>query len=381
MDLSRKKSRDKLTPGPSPYWQHLGAGVALGFRRGPDSWTVRYRAPKSIKYEYLPLGSDYDFDEAKRRAEEWIEQMKGGARRKPKRATVREALEGYLAELERDARTGAAAEALGRFKLMVWKDRLGTLPLESVSSEDFIEWRERFRRGRSARTLNRHVRSVVAGLNAAHAIGYVGSPDAWHLKPLADDVEDEGETALFLTPKQRRAIIAAATPALGLFLRGLELTGARPTELAAAKVKDFEGDALRLAHRKGRPPKLRVRRTVPGVDGIEFLRAQSRLKLPEALLFNNHAGEPWTRFQWSRYFRRAVSTLNKTLSGEERIPLEASAYSFRHARISELLQVYSVDPVTVAIQTGTSVAMIEKAYHRFIPDAMKTKLAALKEAG
>jgi hypothetical protein len=54
------------------------------------------------------------------------------------------------------------------------------------------------------------------------------------------------------------------------------------------------------------------------------------------------------------------------------------ALRFRHARISELLQIYGVDPLTVAAQTGTSIAMIEKAYLRFIPSAMQEKLAALK---
>jgi hypothetical protein len=47
------------------------------------------------------------------------------------------------------------------------------------------------------------------------------------------------------------------------------------------------------------------------------------------------------------------------------------AYAFRHARISELLQIHGVDPLTVAGQTGTSLAMIEKAYLRFIPSAMR----------
>ncbi len=55
-------------------------------------------------------------------------------------------------------------------------------------------------------------------------------------------------------------------------------------------------------------------------------------------------------------------------------------YAFRHARISELLQIHGVDPLTVAAQTGTSLAMIEKAYLRFIPSAMREKLAGVKEA-
>jgi hypothetical protein len=42
--------------------------------------------------------------------------------------------------------------------------------------------------------------------------------------------------------------------------------------------------------------------------------------------------------------------------------------------------VYGVDPLTVAQQTGTSIAMIEKAYMRLIPAALQGKLAAVREA-
>ena len=48
------------------------------------------------------------------------------------------------------------------------------------------------------------------------------------------DESDDGETAVFLTPEQRKALLAAASPRAALFLRGLELTGARPKELASA---------------------------------------------------------------------------------------------------------------------------------------------------
>ena len=78
--------------------------------------------------------------------------------------------------------------------------------------------------------------------------------------------------------------------------------------------------------------------------------------------------------------RAAIANHNEHAKGKQRISTDASAYSFRHARISELLQIYGVDPITVAAQTGTSVAMIEKAYLRFIPSAPQEKLAALKGA-
>jgi hypothetical protein len=49
-----------------------------------------------------------------------------------------------------------------------------------------------------------------------------------------------------------------------------------------------------------------------------------------------------------------------------------------HARISELLQVYGVDPLTVAAQTGTSLRMIERTYFKLIRSAMLEKLANLE---
>jgi integrase len=74
----------------------------------------------------------------------------------------------------------------------------------------------------------------------------------------------------------------------------------------------------------------------------------------------------------------AIARHNEQAKGDKGIWSHATAYSFRHARISELLQIYGVDPLTVAAQTGTSIATIEKAYLRFIPSAMQEKLAALK---
>ena len=76
--------------------------------------------------------------------------------------------------------------------------------------------------------------------------------------------------------------------------------------------------------------------------------------------------------------RAAIAKHNEQAKGNGRISTDASAYSFRHVRISELLPIYGVDPLTVAAQTGTSIAMIEKAYLRFIPSARQEKLAALK---
>ena len=379
-DLSRKSERKKLTARHDPYWQRLSEGAYLGFRRGAETWLARYRGRDKVQ-QYAPLGGPLEFDEAKAKAEAWLAQLSGSAVRTVKRDTVRAALETYLADLRRHGRPDAAKEAEWRFKKTVYSDPLADISLEKATRDDFDEWRERQKPGRQPRSLNRHVRSVVAGLNhAVEEAGHVGNPTAWGLKPLADDVDDEGETALFLTPELRKSLIAAAAPSAAAFLRGLELTGARPKELSGATVADFDGQSVKLSHRKGKPPKLRSRRTVLSAEGIAFFEKHTADKLPGAPIFTEDGEQPWRRHMWARTVRAAVKAHNKKAKGRERLPVEVGAYAMRHARISELLQIHGVDPLTVAAQTGTSLAMIEKAYLRFIPSAMRDKLAAVKEA-
>jgi integrase len=395
ISLDRKRVRERLAVRPDPYWQRLSKGCYLGFRRGPDTWHARFRG-RDGKQQYQPLngiGPD-DFDGAKKAAESWIAQLAGSPMRAVKRDTVRSALESYLADLRRLGRNNTAKEVERRFKLTVWSDPIASISLESATRDDFEEWRERIQkqrppsegprpRGRprgekQPRSVNRSVRAVVAGLNKAHELGHVGNPTNWKLKPLVDDVEDGGETAIFLTPKQRKSILDAASPRMRDYLRALELTGARPGELAAAKAGDFDGQSLRLASRKGKNATLRVRFVTLDQDGVEFFTKLAKDKFPLVPLLTEDGVNPWKPITRSRQFRKAVAEVNKEARGEARIPPGADSYSFRHARISELLQVYGIDPVTVAHQCGTSVVMIQEHYHRFIPSAMLAKLKELR---
>ena len=114
------------------------------------------------------------------------------------------------------------------------------------------------------------------------------------------------------------------------------------------------------------------------VDGVAFFRSWANGKSPTDRLFTAAEGKPWRRDMWAQEVRSAIALHNKRTGVQVRISEGASAYSFRHARISELLQVYGVDPLTVAAQTGTSLRMIERSYFKFIRSAMLEKLAGLK---
>lgn len=289
-----------------------------------------------------------------------------------------------MSDLRRHGRVESANKAEGQFKTALafdrkdkrYKDPLAGLQLEQATKDDFLDWRDRLRPGRLPRTVNRVVRAVTAGLNRAHGLGHIGNPAAWRIEALADD--NESETAVLLSPAQRKGLIHAASPEAAAFLRGLELSGARPKELAETTAADFDGERLKVAHRKGRPPKLRSRYVVLDKDGVVFFRSRMNGKSPTDRLFTAAEGKPWRRDLWAEEVRSAISVHNKSAQGEARLPTEASAYSFRHARIGELLQIYGVDPLTVAAQTGTGLRMIERTYFKFIRSAMLEKLASLK---
>jgi hypothetical protein len=168
-DLSLKRVRSRLTPRREPYWQRLGEGAYLGFRRGPDTWIARFRG-RDKKQNYQTLGEALEFDEAKERAEDWFGQLPGSAVRTIKRGTVLAGLQSYLADLRRHGREAAAKKADGQFK--------AALQLETATKDDFLDWRDRLHPGRLPRTVNRLVRAVVAGLNRAHALGHTGTPAA-----------------------------------------------------------------------------------------------------------------------------------------------------------------------------------------------------------
>jgi len=381
-DLSRKRDRDRLAVRREPYWQRLRSGAYLGYRRGPDTWLVRFYGRDS-KQQYAALGEALDFDDAKKRAEDWLSRVSGSPTRQVKREAVGAALETYLADLRRHGRADAAERAAGHFRTAFgydqkthrYRDVLAELKLEDATQDDFLEWRDRLRPGRLPRTINRLVRAVTAGLNRAVRLGHLGNPVAWRFEALADD--DESETAVFLSPTQRKGLVDAASQEAGAFLRGLELSGARPKELSETTAADFDGGRLKLSHRKGRPPKLRSRYVVLDEEGVAFFEKYAKGKRPAERLFTR-LGKTWRRDMWADEVRLAIAAHNNATGAVDRVPPGASAYSFRHARISELLQVYAVDPLTVAAQTGTSLRMIERSYYKFIRSAMLDKLASLK---
>ena len=382
-DLKLKKTRDRLKMRRAPHWQKLREGEYIGYCRTADTWRARKRIGEKQQYE--PLGEGLDYDAAQSLAEAWLAKMRGATVTTAKKATVKDALLAYIADLTAQGRPKAAADALCKFKTCIWEDPLANIEMRRLTQDDSKAWLARLVAPRVApqvkrtnRSANRMLRSYKAGLTATQG-SFLGNPKAWDIKPLADDVEDAFETAVYLNADHRRALIKAASDSAALFLEGLERTGARPGELAAATVADLTGDSLRLVHHKGRSGKIKVRHVILDTESTAFFKKQTRGKLPAAPLFTEDGKQIWRKHTWGRAVRAAIKAVNAKAKANKRIPPNASAYSFRHARISELLQIHKVDALITAEQTGTSVAMVEKAYLKFFPSAMRETLNRLRE--
>jgi hypothetical protein len=133
---------------------------------------------------------------------------------------------------------------------------------------------------------------------------------------------------------QRKALIAAASPEAARFLRGLELTGARPKELAATVVADFTGPDIETGSSEGQ-----TSQAPPATCGAGPPR-KSRSSMSNAktscevlLCFTEDGETPWRRHIWARETRAAIAKHNEQAKGNKRISTDASEYSFRHARI------------------------------------------------
>jgi integrase len=103
------------------------------------------------------------------------------------------------------------------------------------------------------------------------------------------------------------------------------LTAARPGEIAAAKLPDFDAKqgTLILQGKTGR-------RTVSlSSAAIAFFTEQTSHRIGSAPLVPRADGKPWDRFSWRDALRGAVKAA--------KLPDDVALYSLRHAAISQML--------------------------------------------
>ena len=162
-------------------------------------------------------------------------------------------------------------------------------------------------------------------------------------------------------------MIASAPADLGAFITALSLIPLRPGAVAALTVGNFDKRLGVLAIGKDKAGKDR-KIGLPESTAAYFAE-QARDKLPTAPLFGRADGKFWNKDAWKGPFKTAALAAN--------LPADAVAYNLRHSAITDLIALHRLDTMTVAVLSGTSLAMIERHYGHLLRDHAAAALGKL----
>ena len=374
-DLSDRTSRGRLKARAKPYYQTLGRGLHLGYRKGKrDGQWVRRIYLGDGQYDTATFATADDraesngdtiltWDEAQDKArqlrDEFIRQ-RNGTPAEQDQITVAKACEDYIKDLRARKGETAAKDADGRLKKHLLPE-FGDKLLSDLTTAELNGWRngmvkeegheEEIRRSRD--TANR-VRSIAfAAFNLAFNTGLVRDDRSWRrVKPF----KNVGEARkIIFSDEQQQNLIDACEPDLREFALLTARTGARPgRELTEAKVRDFDLEAKMLTVRG----KTGEREIHLDADALRQLRRLASGKRPGDFLLTTAESGPWTKSLHQRPVAAAVEKAG--------LDPETTLYALRHTYISEALK-KGVPVKAVADQCGTSIAMIQRYYAKFIP--------------
>lgn len=380
--------RGKLKARHEPYWARLTVGCYLGFRKmsaaSAGAWIARFRDADDGRREKRSLGGfehlppSLRYDAAKAAAEVWFAHLGKGGNAEP--ITVKVACERYVEQLRQEGKLATATDTEQRFRRWVNDHRIGGITLQKLKTGDVVAWRKglaatpamhqdktvKSTRPRAASTLNRDMSSLRAALNLAVENGDATSDAAWKIKlrPLKDA---DGRRDVYLDVVQRRALIAHAQADLASFLKALSLIPLRPGAMAALTVANFDRRLATLTigkDKQGQDRKI----TLPPVTAA-FFAEQCKDKLPGAPLLARADGKAWNKDSWKYLVRAAVTAAE--------LPATITAYALRHSTITDLVALHKLDTLTVALLSGTSLAMIEKHYGHLLREHAASALASL----
>lgn len=343
MEIQQSKLRANLKPRREPYWRQLERGFFIGFRKSRDggTWLARWRDPDTGKQAYKPLGavSDLNYADIVAEATKWRHQCAQGVVRA---TTVNAALQAYVEDRRKTKSERTAEDADAYFRALIygdhaqaWGRQFGTIWLDKLRVADVRKFRDALPHGRSKGTANRIMRRVKAGLSFAFKNQLAPSDTAWRNVPMFPAAD--GRRDVYLSVEQRRAILKVCPPALADFLLAILYTAARPGELAAAIVGDFDRKqkTLRLISNKGRDGAPRARQVDLIDTAVALFTKHSQLRTNTLPLLTNTEGRAWQKKHWAELLRRAVAAAREQ---GVMLPEGIVPYSFRHAAVTDWLR-------------------------------------------
>lgn len=383
-------ARIRLKPKAEPYWVRLSTGCTLGFRKmTPEStgtWVARYRnadtgeRDKRSLGEFAGLPPSQRYGAAKAAAETWFTHLSRGGTTAP--TSVKQACAMYVTHVRTTRGDASASDLKKRFERWIDSDdTLGMIDLSKLTRARVQKWRSAMAatpvrvnrdnrampvtRARSAGSVNRDISAVRAALNHAHDMGHTTSDMAWRVA-LRPTKNADRRRDVYLDIRQRRSLIDNAASDVAIFLHGLALVPLRPGALAALTVNSLDqrlGVLLVGKDKAGRDRKIKL----PPATA-QFFLAQSKGKTPGAPLLSRADGKSWDKDAWKWPIKEAAQAA--------KLPADTTCYAMRQSVITDLVT-GGLDLLTVALLSGTSVAMIERHYGHLRAEHAAAALATL----
>jgi integrase len=400
--LTNVTTRQRLPKRKKPFYVSVADRLCLGYAaRWPKGgvWYGRQKRPNAQGYytdEIWKIGEADDekpadgtrvfsYGQAFSKVAEGVPGKASGAA-----YTVREAITDYLRHVKSEKSEAAMLDAEGKLSKWVLKHPIAAQAVNKLTLGHLEAWRnsaiaygdddardldlER----RSKDTINRVLSNFKAALN--HAVersadtGVINDGGWKRLTPFKDV---SARREYHFSIEQVNALIAAAEPAFATLLKAGFFTGARYGELKAMNCGDFNPKAGQLAVTGKQGGRKTGKRDITlTTEGIEFFKLMVKGRTPDEPLLLSPGAKRWDHADQTRPMRETLVKAGIVSSQKalDLMPRTARPcfYGLRHSFISRALE-NGMPIFLVAENVGTSIAMIEKNYGKFM-HAAKRKL-------
>lgn len=369
VNFGTKRSIELLAPRREPYWSQIDGrpGKSIGIRKTDNGvfWLARAAGANGKKYVQVSLNSTNFSDAISEANEALFDPLENGVTFSE--ITVREMFENYAESVTRSSTHKAILNSLGN---------LANVKLRDLKKAHIVAWVESDNlqlghkgKPRSRETIKRMIAPIRASLNMAMHKDLLRDGN-WRLgfstrymSEVEGEKDQKAEVRRYLTPAERRAIIASARSDAQAWLTLCANIPLRPGDWNDRRVEHFDpvGGTFFVESKK-HPRHIKL-----SPQMVALLKDQCKSKTPKALVFTrqNDGVTMWQKINWNEMLKVAA----------EKAGIKGSVvlYDFRHSVITDLLEA-GLSIMQTAKLAGTSALMIEKHYSKVLADRQEAVL-------
>lgn len=329
-----------------------------GYSKKPNgSWKVRLANPNGGYYmETIPAGvSEVEVKRIVAGIRTDLERKAHGLPTHPKEPEM--SFGSWCPIYLANQRSRLASRSITTLRLSLARclDVIGDVALSEITSEELAALADTLTQSMTTRTTRSYLSRVRACLVTAKEAGYLESvPEVPTLRPSRKPLP---RPAQVIPPEHRALLLEEASPSwLRLYLRLLDVTGARPEEIRLLESEDLDGSGWLTLGRHEGARKTGERRFPLPPDLAEELRDQE-----EGRLFGGDKSN--VRYRWRRLLKR----------------LELPSYRLKDFRTTRatLAMRAGIDPKTAAVLLGHSPEMLLRVYRQVQDEDLRDATAKM----